>query len=264
MVPMKSLAVTLAVALAMLTGIAQSNPLPSITQKGEQSWTTAVLKSAGGLSIKADIYQPKKSNSNSPVVLMFHQAGYSRGEYRPIAPTLSEKGFICISIDQRSGKEVNGVTNEANREAQRLKLGTSYVDALADLETALHYAQQEYKGHPIVVWGSSYSASLSVVLVSLHPKTISALVLFSPGEYFTYRGKAIEHYAKSVRCPVFITSAKDEHDAWKKIFDAISSEQKEYLVPQEMGVHGSKALWKENPNSAEYWNALLKFLHGVK
>ena len=49
--------------------------------------------------------------ANAPVLVLFHQAGWSRGEYREIAPKLNELGYICLAIDQRSGKGVNGVAN---------------------------------------------------------------------------------------------------------------------------------------------------------
>lgn len=219
---------------------------------------TVVLKSADNLSLKADVYESDRKDA--PVILLFHQAGYSRGEYRPIAPKLCKLGFTCIAIDQRSGKGVNGVENEAFKEAQSLKLGTTYTDALPDLETALRYAQKEYPSRRILVWGSSYSAALSIVMGSRYPDAISAIVLFSPGEYFKYNEKEITEYAKSIRCPIFITSAKDEYDQWKAIFEAIPSTDKHRFIPSANGVHGSKALWDANSNSKEYWNAVTNFL----
>lgn len=219
---------------------------------------TIVLKSADNLNIKADIYESERKDS--PVILLFHQAGYSRGEYRPIAPKLCKLGFTCIAIDQRSGKGVKGVENDAFKEAQSLKLGTSYTDALPDLETALRYAQKEYPSRKIIVWGSSYSAALSLIMGSMYPESIAAIITFSPGEYFKYNEKEIKDYAKSIHCPIFITSAKDEYDQWKAIFEIIPSKDKHYFIPNGKGVHGSKALWDANANNEEYWTALKKFL----
>jgi len=223
---------------------------------------TVVLKSTDKLNIKADIYEA--SDKHAPVILLFHQAGYSRGEYRPIAPKLNQLGFTCIAIDQRSGKEVNGVVNEANSMAKQLGLQTAYADAMPDLETALSYAQKQYPSRKIIIWGSSYSAALSLVLTSKHPESISALITFSPGEYFKFDGKEIAAYAKLIRCPVLITSAKNEYESWKTIYEAIPSKGKQSFVPQGDGVHGSKALWEANANNQEYWSAVKKFLDEVK
>ena len=37
-------------------------------------------------------------------IVMFHQAGWSRGEYREIAPKLVAKGYRVLAVDQRAGR----------------------------------------------------------------------------------------------------------------------------------------------------------------
>lgn len=223
---------------------------------------TIEIESSEGLTIKADIYETK--NSSDPLILLFHQAGYSRGEYRSIAPILNELGFACIAIDQRSGREVNSVVNETNIQAIEKGLPTNYVDALPDLEATLKYAKSHFPNRKIVIWGSSYSASLVFILGSRYKSDIQVIISFSPGEYFEYENSQIQDYAKVVDCPVFITSAKSEYKYWKSIYEYIKSPLKASFVPNNEGYHGSRALWKTNPGNEEYWNALSLFLNKIK
>ncbi len=223
---------------------------------------TITLKTADDLSIKADLYLIK--DKQAPVILLFHQAGFSRGEYRETAPLLNDLGFNCIAIDQRSGKGVNGVKNEAFAEASKKGAGTKYTDAFLDIEAALKFAVKKYPSNKIIVWGSSYSASLVFILVDKYPDKIKAVAAFSPGEYFKLNGKGIKEYAKSVKCPVFITSAKKEHGNWKGIYENIPDGKKSFFLPDSKGTHGSRALWKANPDHKDYWKALKLFLSGIK
>lgn len=231
-------------------------------QNSEFSGTTINLPSTDNIELKADIYEIE--DEGAPVVLLFHQAGYSRGEYRPIAPVLNEKGFTCIAIDQRSGKEVNGIKNEAFIQAQKQGLGTHYTDAVPDLEALVEYATTNYKNRKIILWGSSYSASLVFVLGKKYQEDIAGIVSFSPGQYFTWQNKDITEYAKSIKVPVFITSSGKEFDLCNPIYEAISSENKNYYLPDFEGQHGSKALWETNEGHKKYWAELSVFLEKFK
>ncbi len=223
---------------------------------------TVFLQSSDGLKIKADVYE--LSDKNAPAILLFHQAGFSRGEYRETAPLLNDLGFHCIAIDQRSGKGVNGVKNEAVLEATVKGLGVKYTDAFPDLEATLKFAVKKFPLSKIIIWGSSYSASLVFVLAQKYPDKISAVAAFSPGEYFKFNEKEIKEYARSVKCPVFITSAKKEHRNWKGIYENIPEGKKTFFLPESEGVHGSRALWKSSPDNKQYWKALKIFLSGFK
>lgn len=222
---------------------------------------TVQFKATDGLAVTADLYTIDKKNA--PFVILFHQARYSRGEYRPIAQKLNVLGFNCMAIDQRSGNWVNGVENETNKEAKKLNLGTDYADAFPDVEGALLYVKKELQAHKIIVWGSSYSASLMFYLGSQYPLDIEGILAFSPGEYFQIKEKSIASFAKNVKCPVFITSSKAEQKKWKGIYEALSSE-KQFFIPVNSGFHGSKALWPENDGNDPYWEAVEAFLAKLK
>jgi dienelactone hydrolase len=218
---------------------------------------TVTFKSQDNLLITADLYLTKKKDA--PYIILFHQADYSRGEYKTIAPKLNKMGFNCLAVDQRSGRIVMGVVNKTAEQAKKLKMGTKYEDALPDLEASLNFVKNELKAKKIIIWGSSYSASLAFVLGEKYPDDVKGILSFSPGEYFKLDDRTVEDYATKVKCPVFITSAKNE-TAWKSMYDKIPSDNKAYYIPEFDGRHGSKALWDTYGNSGDYWEAVNKFL----
>ena len=230
---------------------------PVVTQDVSLKKETIHFKAADGLSITADYYPV--AAQDAPLILLFHQAGYSRGEYLEIAPKLNKLGYQCLAVDQRSGKEVNGVTNETHQEAVKKGLETEYVNAIPDLEGALAYAKNELHAKKVIAWGSSYSAALMFYFASKHPEEVKAILTFSPGAYFEINDHPIKSFASEVSCPVFVTSAKNEQDRWQDIYDAVPSE-KYFFLPEVSGKHGSKALWAKHEGQEAYWQAVEAFL----
>lgn len=226
---------------------------------------TITFKSSDGLEITADRYF--SNEVIAPLILLFHQAGWSRGEYQEIAPKLNQQGFNCIAFDQRSGGEVNEVDNETYKHAVDKKLGTRYVDAEIDIVAAIEYAKKNYpKASQLIIWGSSYSAGL-VLKIAGERDDIDAVLAFSPGEYYKKMGKPadwIAQSAKTIEIPVFITSAKLEKKNWWSIAEAIPSENKAYFLPTKLGKHGSRALWEKFSDHKEYWKAVTSFLDVIK
>ena len=232
-------------------------PLPS-----EPSVSTVTFPTTDDLTITADLYWT--GDGNAPFILLFHQADYSRGEYLEIAPKLNALGYNCLAIDQRSGGVANGVKNETYQAAKSAGLQTGYIQAYPDLESALDYVMQTYMPSQLIVWGSSYSSSLALILASKHPDEISAVLAFSPGEYFKLDGKQVADYAASITQPAFITSAKSEEKSWRGIADQIKSSGSVFFVPEGNGRHGSSALFEKTPNNAEYWTAVESFLASLQ
>jgi len=172
-------------------------------------------------------------------------------------------GFNCAAVDQRSGGDVNGVENETHARAAKAGKNTSYLDAYQDMEAALAYFRAEHAKGKLIVWGSSYSASLVLKLAAEHPDAIDGVVAFSPGEYFIGAGKPtnyITELAAGITCPVFITSAKNEHSKWSRIYNAIPSEKKRSFLPETDGNHGSRSLWEKFSDHQAYWTAVTAFL----
>jgi TonB family protein len=220
------------------------------------------LESANRLQITADLYAPHQDPA-TPFIVLFHQAGWSRGEYREIAPRLNRLGFNCLAVDARSGDEINGVVNESAQRARDRSLGGAYLDALPDLEAALARVRTDYPGARLIAWGSSYSASLALRIAGEKPGLVDAVLAFSPGEYFAKEGKPgtwVRDAAAKITVPVFITSARREEPNWAPIYAAIPEGKKSSYLPETDGNHGSRALWKEFDDSKGYWHAVAEFL----
>ena len=224
--------------------------------------STVTFPTTDNLTVTADLYWT--GDATKPFIILFHQARYSRGEYLEIAPKLNALGYNCLAVDQRSGSAANGITNETAKAAKAAGLSTNYPDAYPDLEAALAYVVATYAPNRLIVWGSSYSSSLVLVLASEHPDEIAAVLSFSPGEYFKLDDKKIADYAKNITQPVFITSAKSEEKDWHPIADQITSAGSVFFVPQASGQHGASTLNNNVSGHEEYWAAVEQFLASLK
>lgn len=226
----------------------------------EPAFENLDFPTANGIEARADLYGDKQGAG--PLILVFHQAGWSRGEYREIAPKLVAKGYRVLAVDQRSGRRVNGVPNGTAKRAASKKLPMGYLDAYADLVAALNYATTELNAPQVIVWGSSYSASLAIRLAAEHPDLVRAVLSFSPGEYFrkVEGPRYVRSHAKRVRQPLFVTSSKDERRQVKPLYDAAPAEKKILFTPASRGRHGSSALWSKWSDHDVYWAAVNGFL----
>src|SRR5690242_1446837 len=99
-------------------------------------YTTFIFPAPDGLTITADLYE---ADSTGPVILLCHQAGYSRGEYLETAKRLQKFGFTCLAIDLRSGKECNAIPNQTARAAANGHFQRNYIDARMDIIAGIDY-----------------------------------------------------------------------------------------------------------------------------
>ncbi len=231
---------------------------------GRPDFKTITFPSVDGLEMTADLYL--HHDPQNTLIVAFHQAGWSRGEYREIAPKLVEMGFNVLAVDARSGGAVNGVINETAAAAKREGKKQDFTDALQDLRAALKLGRQQYGQGRVLAWGSSYSSALVLRLAGTEPELADATLAFAPGEYFAKRGKSktwIQDAAAQIHKPVFITSARGEAKGWERIYKAIPSPRKAMFVPQTQGNHGSRALWDKFSDSPQYWQAVLRFLLSI-
>ncbi|MEL7497077.1 MAG: alpha/beta fold hydrolase [Planctomycetota bacterium] len=254
----------LAISLLPSQAFAQSEPKSEDDQKA--TFETITFMSGDMLKVTADLYLAHKDKA-TPLIVLCHQATWSRGEYREIAPKLNAAGFNCLAIDQRSGKEVNGVKNQTFMAASAAEKPTGFVDAEQDIIAAVKFAKENYAEGQVILWGSSYSSALTLRIAGEHPDLIDGAMAFAPGEYFKRFGKPddwIARSAKKISDPVFITSAKNEYPRWKSIFEAIPGESKRKFVPETKGNHGSRALFERFDDSPSYWEAVDRFLDQFK
>ena len=224
---------------------------------------TITFTSKDGVKITADNYQVHPDTV--PLILLFHQAGWSRGEYTEIAPRLNRMGYNCLAVDLRSGNRVNNIENQTFLDAKGKMKDTNYISAEMDIESSIEFAKKFTQG-PVILWGSSYSASLVLKSASLNNDRIQAVIAFSPGEYFRPYGKPsdyIRQCALDITVPAFVTCAKAEKTLTEEIFKAIPGENKLFFVPETSGHHGSSALWNIHFDSKGYWESLESFLRSL-
>jgi len=223
------------------------------------------FKSSDGLEITADLYIT--NSEDSPLIVLFHQAGWSRGEYLEIAPKLNKLGYNCIAIDQRSGGEINGVVNETHQRAKEQKKGTQYTDAEIDMMATIKYVKSNHsKAKKLIIWGSSYSSALALKIAGDGRVEIDAVLSFAPGEYFERMGESADFIGESatnIMVPTFITSAKSEKNNWWSIYESIPAIGKDFYLPKTEGQHGSSALWEKFTDHKGYWLAVEEFLKSL-
>lgn len=212
-----------------------------------------VLRASDGVKV----YAWYRGNASSlATIVLFHEAGSSHHEYDQIAPRLNALRFATLAVDQRAGGPLFG-PNLTQRELGR---DVPYQDALPDLLAAIAWAHRNAPGR-LIVWGSSYSASLVFAAVA-QSREVSALLAFSPGEYFDDK-RYVRHAAARVTVPIFVDSASDPDEirAAAAIAAASPSKRKTVYVPTH-GVHGSSTLLESrNPQGAlENWLAVKAFL----
>jgi dienelactone hydrolase len=230
----------------------------SLKISAQTGYQTLIIPAPDRLTVTADLYV---ADSTAPVILLCHQAGYSRGEYLETAKRLQKFGFTCLAIDQRSGKESNAVRNETARAAALGHFQRNYIDARHDIIAGIDFLYSNYHRR-VIVLGSSYSASLALIEAKENPQ-VAAVVAFSPGEYFgekDFVSKKIEGLDK----PVYAASSLSEASAVTELLKDVASQLKVQFIPTEEGNHGSKVLWTSNSNNQEYWITLMAFLSKVR
>lgn len=214
------------------------------------------FNAADGLEITAELEQ----GSSDTMLVLFHQAGSSRGEYATISPRLNALGYGTLSVDQRSGGGFGNISNKTAQRASALGKADGYLDARVDMEAAISYARRLPGVKRVVIWGSSYSAALALVIAGEQKPSVDGVLSFSPGEYLS--GVSVEKAAKGINVPTFITAAKSETGQWRTIHKAIpASANAVGFSPKGRGRHGSSSLIAErSSNFEEYWQAVEAFL----
>jgi len=209
-----------------------------------------------GLLLTADAYIEDEKN---PYMILFHQEGSSRGEYRETAPRLMKFGYNCLAVDLRSGKEANYVQNESARLALKTGKKNDYLSCLQDIKAAIDYVRLSDTSRQVILVGSSFSASLCLMAAIHHPG-VKAVIAFSPGEYFAPRlilRDALAGFDK----PALITGTTEEASYWKELFSKTDLSRLTFFVPEKKkGVHGSRALSSVSEAQTDYWIEVMLFL----
>lgn len=221
------------------------------------SFQKIYFKSKDGLKITADYYKTKNPKG---FLLLCHRSHCNRAEYRETAPVFNKLGYSCLAIDQRSGMKVFGEINETKNRAKEKGLSTGYLDAKPDIEAGIDYSFELNNKNPIILFGSSYSASLALLITSETEK-IKATIAYSPGEYL--KGINLAEKIKSINKPIFVSSPKKEIAQVNELMKHVNPEFVIRFKPIIEGFHGSKILWKSVKGYEMHWRSLEKFLNEI-
>lgn len=221
------------------------------------SYQKIFFNSKDGLKITADFYPVEKPKG---FILLCHRSHCNRAEYRETAPKLNLLGYSCLAIDQRSGMKVWGATNETKDRAKQKGLPTGYMDAKPDIEAAIDYAYELNNKKPIILFGSSYSAALALLITS-QTKKVKATIAFSPGEYL--KGVNLSNEIRGISKPIYVTSPKAEIKQVTEVIKAVGLDFITHFKPEVAGFHGSKTLWEAVKGYKTYWASLEKFLKKI-
>lgn len=212
------------------------------------------------LTITADFYETEKDSHKW--MLMFHQAEYSRGEYKEIARKMIKINYNCLAVDMRSGGEVNYVSNETATEAKNIGLPTTLFDCQKDILATIEYVKSRDKDAEIILFGSSFSASLCLLVAKQRPD-IKAVIAFSPGEFFEPK-IIVKNAIANLKIPVYAGCSKSEYNYVKDLLSKVKSPKMVIFKPEKGdGLHGAKNLWWESQTRNEFWLTLLFFLNNL-
>ena len=161
----------------------------------------------------------------------------------------------------RSGGEINFIQNHTALVAVQQGFSTDYLSSKKDVEAAIKWVK-ERNDKPVILFGSSFSAALCL-LGAKENLDVKAVVAFSPGEFFGSEIN-IQEEIKNLEKPIFAASSTRENQYVDTILSFVPSTNKTIFAPKTGGEHGSKSLWKSNPNSQEYWLALTMFFSKIR
>lgn len=215
---------------------------------------TVTFPSTDSLLITADEYTVSEG---LPYVVLFHEQGSSRGEFKTIARRLCKMDYNCLAVDIRNGGTRGFVSNETVKRCREQRCPTDREDIENDMNAAIRYAFFR-SDLPVILFGSGVNASLSLKLAT-ESELVKAVVALSPGEYFL-PAISIHDTISNLRKPVFITSSQSEFPYMEQLVSGMDEHYVTLFKPElGEGSRGTGSLTTENEHNSEYWLALLLF-----
>lgn len=232
-----------------------ARPIPDELSKKHQaekvSFTTTDSRTVVG-----NLYE---IGNDKPIILLLHQLRNNKYEYADIAPKLNNMGFNVLAIDLTGGAAFADHENETvNKGTPISRADREVLVARAELEivTAIDYLNKRYNSK-VIVWGSSYSASMAIAVASANENVIAAIS-------FSGLEKRLFSILSKLSKPVFMTSSKAEASMVEELLTDTPKENLIHFIPKGDGRHGSSALWNGQRDAEEYWVAIKSFLNKIK
>ncbi len=217
------------------------------------------FKAKDGLDVVAYLYE---INEDYPYILLFHQGGYSKGEFKDVAIRLLNLKYNCLAVDLRHGGMVNFIPNETVLNAQNMEMDVSMFDAKKDMEAAIEYAFERSKKQ-VLLLGSSFSGTLAIKIAKNHPK-VKGVMAYSPGDFFKNRFSLYDE-VKDYDKLLYVAGSQLEYPYLLSLMEKAPRENITIFQPQNaVGRHGAKSLWKDDEVYKEYWLSLLNYINKIK
>lgn len=226
---------------------------------GLKSQDKVSFQSSDSLEVVAHLYE---IDASYPFIILFHQSGYSKGEFKEIAISLLKLKYNCLAVDLRFGGLINSSPNETSENAKKAHVMRSMYDSRKDIKASIDYAY-ERSGQEVLLLGSSFSGTLALMEGKSNPK-VKAIMAYSPGEFF--RNQFLIHdELEGIEKPIYITGSQLEYPYLKRLTALVPKNNLVVFQPQnDTGKHGAKALWKKDKVSKEYWLSLLMFINNLQ
>ena len=221
------------------------------------------FQTTDSIKIFGDLYV---SDKNAPIILLFHQGGANaRSEYGPIIPRLLEKGYNILATDQRRGGQYFGNYNRTLANVPTYSYGDpyTYCDAYSNLEAALDYVLSNGFTGKKLLWGSSYSATLAIILAHERNQDVDAVLAFSPAAGEPMEGCNPGPYIEKLTVPLLLMRpAREMQSENAQRHMELAKKQNHQTYIAEHGVHGSSMLVESRTKHPmeEAWQVVTGFL----
>lgn len=256
---MKPTVILYLLSIILISSCNSKTETDSISEISESLGEEVHFYAADSVKVYADLY---KQDIKAPTILLFHQGGANvKSEYTPIIPRLLEEGYNVLAVDQRVGGQLLGSYNRTVADISVNRF--NYCDAYPDQEASLNYIKSQNFTGDIIVWGSSFSASLVIKLAHEHPDEIDAVLAFSPASGEPMAGCEPNDLFETLKTPMLLLRPYNEsqiESVRNQIVLADKYGHQTYVANN--GRHGSSMLVEERvqaPVKAN-WKEVLRFL----
>jgi len=233
---MKKIFLTLFSVICLLSCLQQS------TESKDNGSIEVSFQTSDSITIYGDLHI---RDENATTILLLHQGrSNGRGEYGPIIPELIREGYNILAIDQRRGGQLYG---QHNRTITSFSLNDfTYCEAIQDLEAAFTLLKNKGFGEKVILWGSSYSASLAIQLAHQKPNMIKAVLAFSPASGGPMQACRPDDFFATLQTPLLLLRPPSEMEipSVNSQMELASAHGHQTYVAKN-GIHGSSMLVRE-------------------